>query len=68
MPGVLKLKADSYHIYGRVLKKPVMIYRLGNELSIEEGIYNFYCDYIRKMYNDAEAMMTGKSGNLITGD
>lgn len=54
--GRLNWQADSYHIYGRDIQqaKEMLFDRL-EEMSLEERTYNFSDEFIRDMYDGAEA-------------
>ena len=59
--GRLNWQADSYHIYGRDIEQARnMLFDRINDMSIEERTYNFSDDFIREMYDRAEAMMAEK--------
>jgi len=59
--GRLNWQADSYHIYGRDIEQArEMLFDRINELSFEERTYNFSDEFIRDMYDSAEASILEK--------
>ncbi len=59
--GRLNWHADSFHIYGKDIEKArTMLFDRLETLSFEERIFNFHDDFIREMYDDAEAMVKMK--------
>ncbi len=59
--GRLNWQADSYHIYGRDIEQArEMLFDRINELSFEERTYNFSDEFIRDMYDGAEASILEK--------
>ncbi len=59
--GRLNWQADSYHIYGKDIERAKsMLFDRLETLKFEERIYNFHDDFIRDMYDDAEAMVLKK--------
>lgn len=59
--GRLNWQADSYHIYGRDIEQArEMLFDRINELSFEERTYNFSDEFIRDMYDSAEAPILEK--------
>lgn len=62
--GRLNWQADSYHIYGKdIARAKSMLFDRIDSLSFEERIFNFNDDFIREMYDDAEAMVKMKIAN-----
>ncbi|HPS14166.1 MAG TPA: thymidylate synthase [Prolixibacteraceae bacterium] len=59
--GRMNWQADSYHIYGRDIEqaREMLINRI-NDLSIEERTFSFSDDFIREMYDGAEAGILDK--------
>ncbi len=59
--GRLNWQADSFHIYGKdIARAKSMLFDRLDTLSFEERIFNFNDDFIREMYDDAEAMVKMK--------
>ena len=54
--GRLNWQADSYHIYGKdIAQAKAMLFDRTDTMRFEERTFNFSDDYIREMYNGAEA-------------
>jgi thymidylate synthase len=62
--GRMNWQADSYHIYGRDIEqaREMLINRI-NDLGVEERTFNFSDDFIREMYDGAEAGILEKIKN-----
>jgi thymidylate synthase len=65
--GRMNWHADSYHIYGKDIENArKLLFDRIDTISFEERIFNFHDDFIREMYNDAEAMVIQKIKNYDT--
>jgi thymidylate synthase len=63
--GRLNWQADSYHIYGKDIQSAKeMLFDRVNEMSFEERVYNFDDDFIKEMYDSAEAKVLDKIKEL----
>ncbi|MDD5674780.1 MAG: thymidylate synthase [Chitinivibrionales bacterium] len=59
--GRLNWHADSYHIYGKdIAAAKQMLFDRVQSMSVEERTYNFNDDFIREMYDGAEAAVRQK--------
>jgi thymidylate synthase len=59
--GRLNWQADSYHIYGKDIEAArEMLFSRIDSMPFEERIYNFNDDFIREMYDGAEANVLAK--------
>jgi len=59
--GRLNWQADSYHIYGKdIAQAKAMLFDRIDSMQIEERTMNFGDDYIRSMYDSAEAGIMDK--------
>jgi len=53
--GRMNWQADSYHIYGRdIAQAKAMLFDRLDSMTLEERTFNFYDDFIREMYDQAE--------------
>lgn len=54
--GRLNWQADSYHIYGKDIENAKqMLFDRINEISFEERTFNFHDEFIKEMFDEAEA-------------
>jgi thymidylate synthase len=59
--GRLNWQADSYHIYGKDIQSAKeMLFDRIHEVSFEERVYCFHDDFIKEMYDGAEAKVLEK--------
>jgi thymidylate synthase len=59
--GRLNWQADSYHIYGKDIEQArERLFERIDTLQLEERTFNFSDDFIREMYDDAEARIMAK--------
>ncbi|MFC2115630.1 thymidylate synthase [Bacteroidota bacterium] len=59
--GRMNWHADSYHIYGKDIKQAKeMLFDRIESMSMEERTFNFYDEFIRDMYNEAEERIMEK--------
>ncbi len=59
--GRLNWQADSYHIYGKDIENAKqMLFDRINEISFEERTFNFHDEFIKEMFDDAEAVVKMK--------
>jgi thymidylate synthase len=59
--GRLNWQADSYHIYGKDIQSAKeMLFDRVETMPFEERVYNFNDDFIKEMYDNAEAAVIAK--------
>jgi thymidylate synthase len=59
--GRLNWQADSYHIYGKDIESAKqMLFDRISEIGFEERTFNFHDDFIKEMFDDAEAAVVNK--------
>ena len=57
-------QADSYHIYGKDIDAAEkLLFNRIDSISFSERTFNFNDDFIKQMYNDAEAAVLEKVKN-----
>jgi thymidylate synthase len=62
--GRLNWQADSYHIYGKDIENAKqMLFDRIKEIDFEERTFNFHDDFIKEMFDDAEAAVKMKIEN-----
>ena len=64
--GRLNWHADSWHIYGKDIEnaKQQLFDRI-DSMTFEERTYNFHDPFIQEMFNEAEAKVISRFGNMM---